>query len=210
MMQDQIAQTPPGGILKLTPGEYRGPIVLDKAITIQGQGAVVWAHNGPVIIISSTGVTLSDLDIEATAPDEGIAGSKVALKVIPGTQPRLENVRTRGDIEGIAAIEGNWRLPQSLDLGEFAPRIRNSYKVQVEVPSACELKSSVAGVSFVPPRLPSGSHELEIHVENVGADTFLAGIVEFQSGGIARAVALSGRSARGEREAVCGRILSVN
>lgn len=210
LMQTQISQTPPGGTLRLTPGEYRGPIVLDRAITIQGQGAVVWAHNGPVVVVNSMGVMLSDLDIEVTAPEEGLAEAKVALKVTPGMQPRLENVRIRGEVEGIASIEGDWKLPDTLDLGEFAPRAINSYRVQVEVPNECELKTSVAGVSFVPARLASGPHELEIRVENVGADTFLAGIVEFKSGGIARTVALSGRAAHGEREAVCGRILSGN
>ena len=62
----------------------------------------------------------------------------------------------------------------------------------------------------MPPKLRRGANDLEILVENVGADTFLSGVVEFGSGGVARTVALSGRSARAPREAVCGHVLPSN
>lgn len=208
-LQERINQTPSGGTLSLAPGEYQGPIFLDQPITLDGNGAVVWAHNGPVVVVNCARVSILNLDIEATAPDVLVAGSTTALQVESGS-PRLERVRTRGDIVGVAGVEGVWNLPPSLDLGEFAPRALNSFSMRVEVPDACELRTPVAGVSFHPNRLRRGQSEVEIRVENVGADTFLAGVVEFGSGGVARVVPLSGRAAKTPTEAVRGRVLGGN
>ena len=209
-LQEKIAQTPSGGTLSLAPGEYQGPIFLDQPITIDGNGAAVWAHNGPVVIVGSARVSIKNLDIEATAPDALVADSNVALQVQHGTQPKLDNVKTRGEIEGVPGVSGAWKLPLSLDLGEFAPRGLNSFSVRVEVPNACELQTPVAGVSFHPARLERGANELEIRVENVGADIFLAGLVEFRIAGVARTVPLSGRTARSPIDAVRGRVLTSN
>ncbi len=209
-LQEKIAQTPSGGTLSLAPGEYQGPIFLDQPITIDGNGAAVWAHNGPVVVVSSARVSIKNLDIEATAPDALVADSNVALQVQHGTNPKLENVKTRGEIEGVAGVSGAWKLPHSLDLGEFAPRGLNSFSVRVEVPDACELQTPVAGVSFHPARLERGENELEIRVENVGADIFLAGWVEFRFAGVARTVPILGRTARSPIDAVRGRILTGN
>lgn len=209
-LQHRVAQTPPGGTLSLSPGEYQGPIVLDKPITLDGNGAAVWAHFGPVVTISSSRVSITNLDIEATAPDALVADSGVALRVEAGTHPHLESVKTRGEVLGVAGLEGAWHLPLALDLGEFAPRALNSFILRVEVPGACELKTPVAGVSFHPARLGRGPGEVEVRVENVGPDTFLAGVVEFGGGQIARTVPLSGRAAKTAVQAVRGRILNAN
>lgn len=209
-LQHRVAQTPPGGTLSLSPGEYQGPIVLDKPITLDGNGAAVWAHCGPVVTISSSRVSITNLDIEATAPDALVADSGVALRVEAGTHPHLESVKTRGEVLGVAGLEGAWHLPPALDLGEFAPRALNSFILRVEVPGACELKTPVAGVSFHPTRLGRGPGEVEVRVENVGPDTFLAGVVEFGSGQIARTVPLSGRAAKTPTPAVRGRVLASN
>lgn len=209
-LQHRITQTPSGGTLSLAPGEYQGPVVLDKPITLDGNGAVVWAHCGPVVVVNAARVSILNLDIEATAPDRSLAGSSVALQVAPGSAPHLEGVKTRGEVLGVAGLDGAWHLPASLDLGEFAPRALNSFQLRVEVPGACELKTAVAGVSFHPARLNRGAHEVEVRVENIGPDTFLVGVVEFGGSQIARTVPLSGRAAKSPTPAVHGRVLNAN
>jgi len=201
-LQQTLAQATAGSVVTLPRGEHQGPIVIDKPLVLDGAGAVIWAQNGPVVIVQSVGVTLRDLEIEATSPDKSTPHSGIALWVAPNMGAQLQNVRTRGEILGVASVEGEWRLPPSLDLGEIAPRLENTFEIQVETPHACEIKASIAGVSLLPSRLESGRQKITIRVGNVGADTFLAGNLEFSTGGVARTVPLSGRTAAKARAPV--------
>lgn len=198
-LQQILAQTPAGGTVTLPRGEHQGPIVLEKPLVLDGSGAVIWAQNGPVVIVQSVGVTLRNLEIEVTSPDENAAHSQVALWVAPGMGAQLHNVRTRGEVMGVASAEGQWKLPPALNLGELAPRAENSFQIEVETPHACEIKANITGVSLIPARLESGRQNVEIRVQNVGADTFLTGHLEFSTGGVARTVPISGRTATQNR-----------
>ena len=201
-LQQTLAQTPAGGVLTLPRGEHPGPIVIEKPLVLDGAGAVIWAKNGPVVIVQSVGVTLKNLEIEVTSPDENATNANVALWAAPGMGTQLQNVRTRGEVLGIAAAEGRWRLPPALDLGEMAPRAENSFQIEVETPQPCDIKANITGVSLLPSRLESGRQKIEIRVQNVGNDTFLTGNLEFSTGGIARTVPVSGRTASQPRPAV--------
>jgi stress response protein SCP2 len=201
-LQQLVAQALPGSTITLPRGEHPGPLFVDKPLTIEGAGAVIWAQNGPVVMVQSIGVTLRDVEIEATAPDEGVPDAKVALWVAPGIGTQLHNVRARGEIVGVASAEGEWKLPPYLNLGEFAPRAENSFSIEIETPHPCEIKSSVMGVALHPTQLQSGRQDVEIRVQNVAADTLLAGALELSTGGISRTIPLSGRTAGAPRAAV--------
>lgn len=109
-LQMAINDAPIGGTLQLVRGEFQGPIVVDKPLVLDGNGAVVWAQNGPVVRVTSAGVTLRELEIEATAPDAAPHGD-VALWIDEGANTILQSVRVRGEIVGVAAAQGQWRLP---------------------------------------------------------------------------------------------------
>ncbi|HEX8463571.1 MAG TPA: TerD family protein [Abditibacterium sp.] len=200
-LQKLIDDAPSGGTLQMTRGEWQGPIFIDKPLVLDGGDAVVWAQNGPVVRVSSVGVTLRDLEIEATAPEATAPDAgphfDVALWIEAGANAQLHNVRVRGEIVGVAATQGPWKLPPALDLGEFAAREDNSFSFEIEVPHACDLKTSVAGISIVPPRVEAGRAGLEVRVTGVGNDIFLAGHIELWSGGVGRTIPLSGRSISG-------------
>ena len=69
-LQAQIDSIQQGQTLKLGPGEHRGPIVIQRPITIEGQGAVtIWAAEGPVVSIRTDGVQMNKLNVEITSKD---------------------------------------------------------------------------------------------------------------------------------------------
>ena len=201
-LQQTIVQAVAGSTITLPRGEHQGPIYIDKPLILDGGSAVVWAQSGPVVVVQSVGVTLRDLEIEATAPDENVPNSQVALWVAPGLETQLHHVRVRGEIVGVAQADGAWKLPPFLSLGEFAPRVENSFQIEIETPHACEIKSTVVGVSVVPAQVANGRHNIRIRVQNIAADTLLAGVLEVSTGGIARTIPLSGRTSMGASAAV--------
>ena len=198
-LQHTLDSAPTGATIRLPRGEYRGPIRIARALTIEGAGAVIWAQNGPVISVNSGGVTLRDFQIEVTDGSGG-GESDVALKV-EGAAPTLQNVGVRGRVVGINRESGEWKLPASLDLGAFAPRARNSWIFTIEVPLDCQIKTSVSGLQILPAQVNAGKYEIEIVAQNIGPDTFLAGQIEVEHAGIVRPIPLSGRAEIGEAAA---------
>ncbi len=76
-----LALTRPGGTLRLEPGTYAGGVVIDKPITIEGNGRVTidGGGEGTVIRIRADGVTLRGLHIthSGTSHDQVDAGIEV-------------------------------------------------------------------------------------------------------------------------------------
>jgi len=193
-LQKTLDGAPVGATIRLPRGEYRGPIALNHALTIEGEGAVIWARSGPVVRVQSEGVVLRGVQIEVTDAEAGAPESDVALWVARGT-PVLQRVGVRGRVVGLSReTAGEWKLPVALNLGAFAPRALNSWTFSVEVPLECRLKTSVSGLQIKPAQLGAGKHEVTIVAGNIGPDTFLAGQIEVEHGGIVRPIPLSGRA----------------
>lgn len=58
-IQDLIASAPPGAILRVPPGVYTGPLVIDKPLTVIGEGAVLDGQGqGTVVCVTAPDVTL--------------------------------------------------------------------------------------------------------------------------------------------------------
>lgn len=203
-LQGTLDATPEGGTLQLPRGEYAGPIIIRRALTILAPGAVVWAQSGPVVTIAAPNVILRDLEIEVTAPDASAPENDVALRVetqnVQSGAPQLENVFVRGRVVGVAA-PSDWHLPATLELGDFAPRAVNTFSFSLNVPQACDLKCDIAGVSLQPPRVEAGTHAISVFVRDVPADTFLAGRLEVRADGLVRAISISGRAVQGAQAA---------
>ena len=193
-LQKTLDGAPVGATIRLPRGEYRGPITVARALTIEGEGAVIWSQNGPVVLVKSGGVTLRGVQIEVTDGTTGAPDADVALKV-EGEAPRMQNVGVRGRVVGVAhETAGAWRLPAALDLGEFAPRALNSWTFEIAVPVECALGTGISGLQIRPARVAAGAHQIEIEARNIGPDTFLAGQIEVEHGGIARPIPLAGRA----------------
>src|SRR5258708_6876591 len=118
--QNKLNSLPDGAALSLVPGEFPGPVVLHRSVTLDGQGATLWARQGPVLTVAAAGVVLRNLKIEVTGdgdsdhPEDGCA-----LLVEAADGLRVENVEVRGSVIGLPQEAGVWRYPSSLWLGQL-------------------------------------------------------------------------------------------
>lgn len=96
-IQDQFNATKSGDFV-LAPGEYEGPLVIDRPCVFDGAGATLWANAGPVLQVASEKVQVKNLRIEVTGT-EAAGEADVALKTTyAGT--KLENVEVKGVVVG--------------------------------------------------------------------------------------------------------------
>jgi stress response protein SCP2 len=194
-LQQLIDDTPPGGTLRLEPGEFSGPIVLRRPLTLQGEGGVIWARSGPVVTVESAQVSLHGVEIQVTDSAAARGNEDVALLVRASTCPSLSGLRVRGRVMGAGDDGGVWKLPDSLDLGVLVPRVANVREMEVDVPAPCSLSCTIAGTILEPATLAAGAHRIRIVVREVPAGSFVCGRIEVRAGEVTRSIALSGRSA---------------
>ena len=70
-LQDAINTTKSGETLHLLPGEYKGPIEINKPIQLLGKKAIIWASEDPVLQINSVDVSLKDIRVEVIGECDG-------------------------------------------------------------------------------------------------------------------------------------------
>jgi nitrous oxidase accessory protein len=72
-LADLVARTPPGSILRLPPGTFRGPVTIDRPITILGSGPgstlIQGNHQGNVLTVTAGGVTIRNLTVRGSGSD---------------------------------------------------------------------------------------------------------------------------------------------
>lgn len=67
-LQSLVDATPAGGELVLPAGDYDGPVVIDKPLTLSGPGARIGASPGPAIEVRAGPVVLAGLALTAPGP----------------------------------------------------------------------------------------------------------------------------------------------
>ena len=93
LLQDTIDKAPVGAILKLPNGVYKGSIIINKPITIIGQGDNViidGEDSGTVIIAKGSYITLKNLTIINSGDRHENLDS--AIKLSDGKQNEISNV----------------------------------------------------------------------------------------------------------------------
>ena len=101
-LQKALEQAQAGDVLRLTQdGVYSGPIVIDRPLTIEGNGATIDGRNaGSVITVTATDVTLLGMTVIGSGSggeglDAGITLTKTAHRA------RIEGNRILGNLVGI-------------------------------------------------------------------------------------------------------------
>ena len=64
-LQTLIEQTPEGGVVRLEPGRYTGPVVVEKAVILDGKGQVTidGLEKGSVLLLKADGVVVKNMII---------------------------------------------------------------------------------------------------------------------------------------------------
>jgi parallel beta-helix repeat protein len=189
--QSKLDSLRDGAALQLVTGEFPGPVVLQRAVTLDGRGATLWAMQGPVLTIAADGVVLRNFKIEVTGdggddPEDGCA----ILVQAPGGV-HLENVEVRGSVIGLPEEEGEWRHPLSLWLGQLPSGKEHECLLRLAVPVPCEIVSHITGLEVVPRRLEPGPREVKLRIERLQQDTLLNGTITLTSASLKRSILVS-------------------
>lgn len=173
--------------LRLLPLEYKGPIYIDRPLHLDGRGATIWGKKGPVLVIRSDGVRISNLRIEIT----GANVNDCAVDVRHG-KPEIRNVIVRGAVLGLPNEEGKWKYPLTLDLKAIPSRsvYRENFECQVPVP--VRFDSQIAGLRVRPERIAPGRHWVELEIEPLPSGTLISGTVSIVSDEFIRHLYLRG------------------
>ncbi len=195
VLQDQLNNT--AGKLDLTPGEYEGPLVIDKPIELDGHNSTIWAAVGPVVVVNSRSVSLKNLRIETTGGNaDGDARVSLCLNA---QDTRLEHVEVNGRVKGVPDESDQWSLPSVISLGDFAANKENSFSIGIESPSAARLDYSINGVEIIPEELKQGRNKLYIKTVGMRDNTILFGELLLKAK-VSRRIYLTGKSVKGAVE----------
>ncbi|HRO15744.1 MAG TPA: nitrous oxide reductase family maturation protein NosD [Paracoccus sp. (in: a-proteobacteria)] len=102
-----IATAAPGDVLRLAPGTHRGPVVLEKPLTLDGGGQATLdgGGQGSVITIIGEGAVVRGLVIQGSGSEHGTIDSGVQIKST-AKGALIENNRLIGNLYGVDAHGG--------------------------------------------------------------------------------------------------------
>ncbi len=146
------------------------------------------------MIVESSGVVLTELNIEMTGAEGQLTGEETCAL---GAAPTLTRVAIRGHVSGVPGEEGEWRYPRIVRLHKVQAGVAHSFAVRLVVPVACKIESMVFGVSVIPADLCLGATEVVIHLEPMAESIRLRGLLRLATGRITRRIKLSGHIAAG-------------
>ncbi|MCI8398816.1 MAG: hypothetical protein HFF90_05395 [Oscillibacter sp.] len=159
-----------GAALSLVPGEYEGPLRVDRPCVIDGGGATLWAPCGPVLEILVPGVTVKNLRVEVT---EERAPCRTAIRCAAPVQ--LEQVEVNGAVEGVPGESPDWDLPPLIALGAFAADAVNVFSVPLQAAGPAELTCAIGGLTLLPARLAAGPQTISLRTAELRDHTILYG-----------------------------------
>jgi hypothetical protein len=165
--------------IHLFPNEFKGPLNIDRPVTIEGRGATIWVPKGPGVHITSSGVHLRNLRIEVT--ESPIESNSIedgcAIKIEPGVQTVLENILVRGTVSGIENEEGSWEYPHTLDLGILPSRVPITGLLRLKVPTNVRVISQVDGLELDTEMVKPGFNEILVNLNEMLPNTLIDGTI---------------------------------
>lgn len=200
-LNELISRAAPNSEVTLPSGEFEGPLVINKPLRLKGKNTTVWARKSPVIQVSSSGVTLSDIRAEITE------GSIEEPAITADFMTAVSGVEVLGRVSGFGAEDGFFDIPRTIELGKFPADSENSFKLEVNVPAKTEIICEMREVKLSPSVLNAGRNELTITISGISAQTFLYAEVLFKSQ-FTRRVYITGRPDANASQAVLKPIYS--
>lgn len=179
------------GVFILPPGEYEGPLVVDRPCIVDGCKSTLWAPRGPVLTVSAPNVTVKNLRIEVTGISVGTEASSAIKVYSPDT--RLENIEVNGNVIGLKQEPETWNLPGIISLGEFAANKENIFFVSLPAPCKAELDSEVKGLRIFPMQLNAGQNRLIFTTDELRDNTILYGEILVRTS-VSRRIYVAGKA----------------
>lgn len=108
-LQTLINDAPPGAVLKLEPGRYSGPVVVNKTLTIDGGGQVVidGGGRGTVFVLEANGATLRGLHLTNSGASHD---SDDACLNVRGDRNVIEDLRIDNCLFGVDLKKSNGNI----------------------------------------------------------------------------------------------------
>ena len=179
------------GDFHLTPGEYEGPLVIDRPCTVDGGHSTLWAPQGPVLTVAAQGVTVRNLRVEAT----GETGCRTAIETRFG-DTALEGVEVSGDVAGLPGEAEGWSLPSVISLGDFAADEVNAFSYDLTLPADAALVCGVKDLRAAPSRLRRGVNRVTLETGAVRDNTILYGELLLRTN-VTRRIYVTGKAVSG-------------
>ncbi len=190
------------GEIRLAPGEYEGPFLIDRPVRLVGTGdypeaMTLWTRRGPAVIVRSPGVELINLQVELTCSAE-VRQHDPVIWYAPGCAPEVSRAQICGRMESMGAMQHGkgWNLPDLIDLGELRAKYPVSLSLVVQSPGPARLWGELTDLMVSPSLLPEGGEhwvQLGFPADKLIRDTLLAGQLVIESAGETRAVWIIGR-----------------
>ncbi|MDM8523867.1 hypothetical protein QUF80_10910 [Desulfococcaceae bacterium HSG8] len=192
-LKEQIRNTSKGGILELKYSlEFREQLLIKRPITIRSVSSpATIVESSPTITIQSKNVIIENLNIVSN--DE----KGVGLSVKKGCKPVLTNVFIKGKVEGLDGEEGDWEIPDVLELAPIVPNKKNRKKIIIRCPVPAKIYPAEISVTHCHPEdLAAGLNEVEITIDEISENTLLTGylIIETVSHQLKRKISLAGNT----------------
>ena len=131
--QDLVDRAPPGSVLKPPPGNYSGPVVINKPLTIDGGGKVTIdaGDRGTVMVLNASNSVLRGLHLTGSGDSHDTDDSCLDVR---GDQNTIENIEIDNCLFGLDfkqsnknTIRGNTIRSKDRDLGVRGDGLRLWY-----------------------------------------------------------------------------------
>lgn len=190
-LQARLDAQPEGASVDFAPRrEYPGPVVLNRALVLEGSGATLWALAGPVLTVRAA-VRLRNLCIEVTGDAPPSDDAACAISVASGGHLTLENVEVRGLVRGLPQEGGVWHYPHGLALHGIAPGVAHYWRLTLRVPVDCTIESHISGLKVTPSALRAGINDLQVHIDALPRDFLIDGYVLLSTAALRRRIAVT-------------------
>lgn len=155
-LQTLLDRASPGDVVTIPAdaahAECQGPIRIEKALTLHGNGCTLWSETGPVLVVNASGtVRLKDLSLEVT----GDASEECAFLVERCDRLDLEDTHARGEIRG-AGANRIWRYPRAVML-RLEPG-QACAPIEITAPGPHTLRWRIAAIGEGEERRPEGTY----------------------------------------------------
>ncbi len=179
------------GDLILPPGEYEGPLTVNRPCTIDGSMSTLWAGCGPVLVINAPGVTVKNLRVEIIGTlADGPAGTAIQTD---DPHTRLQQVEVHGAVTGLAGEAENWQVPRVIALGAFAAGTENTFSFELDAPADAVLTHKMKEIEITPQQLRRGKNTVLVKTGSMRDNMILYGELLLQTS-VTRRIYLTGKA----------------